>query len=66
MQNVLDSLVSEAAVPVEVRVDPAKYRDDSWSCVGSPEKLISLPGWRPARNLADTARETLAWWRTQP
>ena len=63
MQAVLDSLVSEATIPVHVEVDPAKFRDDSWACVGNPEKLIGLTGWRRARTLADTARETLAWWR---
>ena len=63
MQNVLDSLIAEAEIPVRVEVDPAKWRDDSWACVGSPEKLIGLTGWRRTRTLADTARETLAWWR---
>ena len=63
MRSVLDSLVSEAKVPVRVEVDPAKFRDDSWACVGNPEKLIGLTGWRRTRTLADTARETLAWWR---
>lgn len=63
MQAALDSLIAEAKVPVRVEVDPGKFRDDSWACVGNPEKLIELTGWRRTRTLADTARETLAWWR---
>ena len=65
MQQVLDSLISEAAVPVRVEVDPAKWRADSWACVGDPAKLIALTGWRREHSLADTSRETLAWWRAR-
>jgi GDP-4-dehydro-6-deoxy-D-mannose reductase len=63
MQSALDSLISQAEIPVRVEVDPAKFRDDSWASVGDPEKLIGLTGWRRTRTLTDTARETLAWWR---
>ena len=65
MQSVLEGLVSAASVPVRVEVDPARWRADSWACVGDPAKLIALTGWRREHSLADTSRETLAWWRAQ-
>ncbi len=65
MQSVLDTLISVTRVPVRAEVDPGKWRDDAWSCVGDNGTLLALTGFRPAFLLAETLSATLDFWRTE-
>jgi GDP-4-dehydro-6-deoxy-D-mannose reductase len=61
MQELLDALLAEAAVPVAVESDPALRRpSDPPAVVGDPGRLHELTGWRPRRALRDSVRAVLA------
>ena len=60
MRSILDELIELAAVPAEVRVDPAKVRqvEIPWM-VGSAAKIQSL-GWSPRSTVRDALKDVLA------
>lgn len=64
--EVLRILVEAAMVPIEVVVDPARFRPlDVPEFVGSSEKLRAATGWTPQYAVTDTLAATLAWWRAR-
>jgi GDP-4-dehydro-6-deoxy-D-mannose reductase len=66
LRAALDVLVSLAAIPIEVRVDPAKLRPaDPPALEGGSAKLERLTGWKPEHRLEDTLAEVLDLWRTR-
>ena len=65
--ELIEALASESSLPVRHEVDPARLRpNDAPEMRGSHERFTAATGWAPAIPLADTVRDTLAWWRTQP
>lgn len=66
VQEILDLLLNSSDTKIAIEVDPAIFRPlEVPTFVGSATKLMSEIDWLPARNLADTLRETLDWWRRQ-
>ena len=58
MREILRRLVNIAAIPVEIREDPALVRaGDVPRAVGDPSKLKRTTGWAPKIALADSLRE---------
>ncbi len=64
--ELIDALGREATVPIRHEVDPARLRaHDARDLRGSHQRLTDAVGWQPEIELADTVRDTLAWWRAQ-
>ena len=64
--ELIEALASESTVPVRHEVDPARLRpNDAAEMRGAYERFAAATGWRPRIPLADTVRDTLAWWRTR-
>ena len=65
IQALLDKMLSKARMPIQVRVDPARYRpNDTPVLVGDPELLRTELGWTPAFSLDQTLDDLLDYWRT--
>ncbi|MDX1934285.1 MAG: GDP-mannose 4,6-dehydratase [Capsulimonadales bacterium] len=65
--SLLDRLIDLSTVAVGQETDPSRMRpSDLAECIGDPELLRSLTGWRPEIDLSAMLEETLAWWRQQP
>jgi GDP-4-dehydro-6-deoxy-D-mannose reductase len=61
--DILDTYRRLAAVPVQVRQDPALLRPlEQKSKVGDPSKLRAL-GWKPEKELDETLKSILEYWR---
>ena len=66
IRSLLDLLLAQARVPIEVKVDPARYRPhDSPRLLGDNGRLRTELGWSPAIPLDRTAADLLAWWRAR-
>ena len=66
IREVLDGLVKLSRVPVEVRVDPARYRpNDTPVLLGNPTRLQTEIGWRPLVPLSQTLSDLLDYWRQE-
>lgn len=66
IDDVLRQLVALARVPVEIRVDPARYRpSDTPLLVGDPTRTMAATGWRPSIPLERTLADVLDDWRTR-
>jgi GDP-4-dehydro-6-deoxy-D-mannose reductase len=64
--DLLDSLITLARVPIEIRTDPARLRpNDNPVVLGNPQRLQQDTGWRPAIGIDDTLRDLLVYWRRQ-
>src|SRR5262249_50592025 len=64
IRELLDTLIAQARVSVEVRVDPALYRpNDVPLLVGDPSRIQNETGWRAEIPLADTLEALLRHWR---
>ena len=62
--DLLDSLIRQARVRIDVRIDPARLRpSDNPILLGDPSRLIKDTGWSPTRSIDDTLRDLLAYWR---
>jgi GDP-4-dehydro-6-deoxy-D-mannose reductase len=62
--DLLDSLIRQARVRIEVKVDPARLRpNDNPLVLGDPAQLVRDTGWRPTLSIDDTLRDLLAYWR---
>lgn len=62
-RELLEALLAEAAIPITVEVSPHLLRPlDVPELVGDASRLRAL-GWSPRRDLRDTLRETLEYWR---
>ena len=64
--DLLNELVKLSRVPVEIRIDPARYRpNDIPLLLGNPARLKKDTGWEPAIPLAQTLADLLEYWRTE-
>ncbi len=64
VQTLLNHLLALAAVDVEVRTDPERYRPADIPIIyGSSDKLQQDTGWRPDIPLQQTVADVLAEWR---
>ena len=66
IRELLDRLIARARVPVEVKVDPTRYRpNDTPLVVGDPSRLRDELGWAPQIPLDQTLDDLLAYWRAR-
>jgi GDP-4-dehydro-6-deoxy-D-mannose reductase len=64
--DLLNELVKLSRLPVEIRIDPARYRpNDIPLLLGNPARLKKDTGWEPAIPLAQTLADLLDYWRTE-
>jgi GDP-4-dehydro-6-deoxy-D-mannose reductase len=64
MRDILDRLIALSRVPVEVRVDPNRYRpNDTPISLGDPTLVQRETGWAPAIPLERTLLDLLEYWR---
>jgi GDP-4-dehydro-6-deoxy-D-mannose reductase len=64
IREVLDMLVALARVPIQVRVDPARFRpNDVPLLLGDPSRLRDELGWMPTIPLEQTLDDILQYWR---
>ena len=62
----IEALAAETDVAVSHEVEPARLRpNDAPEMRGSHERFTAATGWEPGIPLADTVRDTLAWWRAR-
>jgi GDP-4-dehydro-6-deoxy-D-mannose reductase len=62
----LDRLVAMSRVPVQVRVDPSRYRpNDNPLLLGDRTRLSKDTGWQPAIPLDQTLSDLLNYWRKE-
>lgn len=65
--ELIEALAAESTVSVRHEVDPARLRpNDPPEMRGSHARFTAATGWEPGIPLADTVRDTLAWWRSRP
>ena len=66
IRELLDSLIARARVPVDVKVDPARYRpNDTPLLLGNPARLRDELGWTPMIPIERTLDDLLEYWRTK-
>jgi GDP-4-dehydro-6-deoxy-D-mannose reductase len=66
IRELLDRLIARARVPVEVKVDPARYRpNDTPLVLGDPSRLRDELGWSPEISLEQTLDDLLEYWRSR-
>lgn len=66
IRNLLDRLVAMSRVPVQVRVDPARYRpNDNPVLLGDRTRIEKDTGWTPAIPLDQTLSGLLDYWRKE-
>jgi GDP-4-dehydro-6-deoxy-D-mannose reductase len=64
LADALDLLREHARVPVEVRVDPSRFRPaDVPRFVGAPDRLHKMTGWVPSTPISTTLSDLLEDWR---
>ena len=58
IRELAEMLIGLTGLPISIRIDPALERAvDIPMLVGSPEKLISLTGWKPIISLEDSLED---------
>lgn len=66
IRNLLDRLVAMSRVPVQVRVDPARYRpNDNPVLLGDRTRIEKDTGWTPTIPLDQTLSDLLDYWRKE-
>jgi GDP-4-dehydro-6-deoxy-D-mannose reductase len=66
IRELLDMLLARARVPIEIKIDPARYRpNDLPLLVGDPGRLRDELGWQPEVPLSRTIDDLLEYWRCQ-
>jgi len=66
MRDVLDRLIALSRVPLSVRVDSARYRqNDNPVLVGDRTKIHRAIGWTPVIPLDQTLADLLDYWRAE-
>ena len=66
IRELLDRLIARARVPVEVKVDPARYRpNDTPLLLGDPSRLRDELGWAPEISFEQTLDDLLEYWRSR-
>jgi len=64
--EVVDRLVTRSRVPVQLRVDPARFRPNDLPIVeGDPTRIREELGWTPEIPLQRTLDDLLEYWRNQ-
>ncbi len=64
--EVVETLVARARVPVEIRVDPERYRpNDTPVLLGNPARLIAETGWHPSITFEQMLTDVLDDWRAR-
>ena len=64
MRALVQALVDRTRVPVDVVIDPARFRPvDVPYLVGAPDRLRSETGWAPQIPLERTFDDLLEYWR---
>jgi GDP-4-dehydro-6-deoxy-D-mannose reductase len=64
IRDLLDMLLARARVPIDVRIDPDRYRpSDQPIVVGDPERIRDELGWTPQVPLERTLDDLMAYWR---
>jgi len=67
IRDLLDMLLARARVPVQITVDPARYRpSDLPVVVGDPSRIQQELGWTADIPLERTLEDLLAFWRRTP
>jgi GDP-4-dehydro-6-deoxy-D-mannose reductase len=65
LADALEILTTQAQVPIEVFVDPARVRPvDQPLLIADPSKLRAATGWEPRLSIAETLADTLHYWRS--
>jgi GDP-4-dehydro-6-deoxy-D-mannose reductase len=58
IRDLVHYLIGISGVPIEIRIDPALERAiDIPLLVGSPEKIMSLTGWKPIISIEDSLKD---------
>lgn len=66
IRALLDLLIARARVPVTVKIDPARYRqNDTPRLLGSPARLRDELGWAPEIPIEQTLDDLLEYWRNK-
>lgn len=66
IRDVLEQLVAMSRVPVEIRIDPERYRpNDNPVLLGDRSRIEREIGWSPSIPLSQTLADLLDFWRTQ-
>ena len=66
IRELLDLLIERARVPVEVKVEPARYRpNDTPILLGDPARLRDELGWTAEIPIEQTLDDLLEYWRSQ-
>ena len=66
IRELLDRLLARARVPIEVRVDPSRFRpNDVPLLLGDPSRIRDELGWTPTIPLEQTLDDLLEYWRGQ-
>ncbi|MBC7228972.1 MAG: GDP-mannose 4,6-dehydratase [Actinobacteria bacterium] len=66
VSELLDTLLSLSGTPIEVVVDPQKYRvADIPVLRGDNARMREVTGWRPRLSLEQTLSDVLDWWRAE-
>lgn len=67
IRDLLDMLLARARVPIQITVDPARYRpSDLPIVVGDPHRIQQELGWTAHIPLERTLEDLLAFWRRKP
>jgi GDP-4-dehydro-6-deoxy-D-mannose reductase len=65
IREILDGLIACARVPIEVHVDPARYRPhDTPVLLGNPQRMRDELGWGSEIPMEQTLRDLLGYWRS--
>lgn len=64
VHDLLNSLLAKAQVPIDVVIDPSRYRpNDTPIVVGDGRRIEQELGWRPNRAIDETLDDLLDYWR---
>jgi len=64
IRELLDRLLARARVPIDVKIDPSRFRPHDTAVVaGDPSRLRDELGWTPTIPLDRTLDDLLAYWR---
>jgi GDP-4-dehydro-6-deoxy-D-mannose reductase len=66
VKEILDHLISISRAEISMRIDPDRFRPaDIHLLQGNHDYITRLSQWSPKRNLANTLKEILDYWRNQ-
>ena len=66
VRELVDRLLARARVPVQIRIDPQRYRpNDVPLLAGDPSRIQTELGWRPHIPLDQTIDDLLEYWRAR-